>query len=140
VFLIKKILDKKTISVIKYSDQTIIATRCKVANSFFSRLQGLIGKKILQTGEGLWITRCKEIHMWWMKIPIDVIFLKKYRKLQHDRKYYEITSFHKNLKPWHLLPVRDSHASDTLELPVGSVERFELQKGTLLELQERVAP
>lgn len=136
MFLIKKLPYKKTVSVVKYSNQTIIATRCKLANSFFSRLQGLIGKKILQPGEGLWITRCKEIHMWWMKIPIDVLFLKKHRDSHQGRKHYEINSFYKNLKPWHLLPVRDSNASDTLELPSGSVERFQLQKGTILELVE----
>ncbi len=105
-----------------------IADQCVVAESFMDRLRGLIGKKLLRSGEGLLLSPCNDIHMWMMSIPIDVVFIKRQGQSKSGG-IYQVTSLKENLKPWRLLPVRDSLASDTLELPAGSVATSHIQVG-----------
>ena len=45
----------------------------EVAESFFERARGLIGRKDLPPGEGMLILRCNAIHTLFMKFPIDAI-------------------------------------------------------------------
>ena len=54
---------------------TVIAERAAVADTVTSRLRGLIGRAKLESGEGLVLTPCGRIHMFMMRIPLDVIFL-----------------------------------------------------------------
>ena len=49
----------------------------KVADTLFTRMKGLLGKKELLEGEALWIKPCFSVHTFFMKFPIDVIFLNK---------------------------------------------------------------
>lgn len=106
-----------------------VADQCLIAEKFFDRFKGLIGKKSMNSGEGLLLKPCNDIHMWFMSIPIDVVFLKKDRKQGHTSSYYRVTSVRENLKPWKFFPVGDLHASETLELPVGTIQRCELKVG-----------
>jgi len=109
-------------------NNTWIADQCDVAETFFSRLKGLIGRKMLRQGQGLLLSPCNDIHMLMMSISIDVIFVRK-EKLDDGREAYQVTSFRENLRPWGLLPVRDGRASCTLELPVGTIQRCEVRVG-----------
>ena len=54
-----------------------------IANSFFSRLKGLLGEKGLENGQGLVIKPCNSIHTFAMKFPIDVAFVNKDNKVIH---------------------------------------------------------
>ena len=65
------------VSMIRKSDQHPVASKLEVADRFLSRLTGLIGLARFEAGEGLLFPRCTSIHMWMMRIPIDVVFLKK---------------------------------------------------------------
>ncbi len=112
--------------LVRKTDQAMIAANAVVADLFFDRLKGLIGKKEFQAGEGMLFPKCNSIHMWMMSIPIDVLFLKK------RNTEWEILSAYKNLKPWKILPVGSFGADDTLELPVGTIERLDLKKGEVL--------
>jgi uncharacterized protein len=53
----------------------VVADHVYVANSFFTRLRGLLGKKQLNPGEGLLITKCSSVHCFFMKFTIDVAYL-----------------------------------------------------------------
>ena len=128
------------IRIVSLTHGDVVAERCEVAQSFFSRFMGLMGRKNLPLGEGLLLTPCHEIHMWWMRIPIDVVFLQKEISPNHgsgissDSEFYRVTSVIESLKPWRVLPVRDGNARDTLELPTGMIRRCELKAGTRLEV------
>ena len=61
-----------------------------IADTFYKRMKGLLGKSGLKTGEALWIKPCMSVHTFFMKFPIDVIFLNK--------KNHVIATI-KNLKP-----------------------------------------
>lgn len=109
-------------------NQKQIADTCVVANSFLSRFKGLMGKTGLSEGQGLLLDPCNDIHMWFMKIPLDVVFLIPVRSTGSS-SLLKVTSVREHLKPWRLLPVGDAKASLTLELPVGTIRRCEIEVG-----------
>jgi uncharacterized membrane protein (UPF0127 family) len=107
----------------KASGGEFLAERWQVAATFVERWTGLIGKSGLASGEGLFFPRCNSIHMWFMRFPIDVVFVDS---------QYRVTSVYRELRPWRVFPVIDFRASHALELPVGSVERAGVRKGDVL--------
>lgn len=55
----------------------VLASKVKVADNFTSRFKGLMGKKSLADGEGLLLINCPSIHCFFMKLPIDAVYLSK---------------------------------------------------------------
>ncbi len=53
------------------------------ANHFWSRLRGLLGKKILPLDQGLLIEPCNSVHSLGMKFSIAVIYLSKDNQILH---------------------------------------------------------
>lgn len=45
--------------------------------SFLARARGLLGRPALAPDEGLWLDPCNSIHMFGMRFPIDVVFLRR---------------------------------------------------------------
>ncbi len=79
------------------------------ADSFFSRLFGLIPRRSIGEDEGLWLEPCAMIHMCFMRFPIDAVFL--------DREL-RVLRVIRDLRPWRFSPwVRG--ARGVLELPSG---------------------
>jgi uncharacterized membrane protein (UPF0127 family) len=92
------------------------------------RLRGLIGKSGLAQGQGMLFPRCNSIHMWFMRFPIDVVFLK-IETSRDGKKTWRVSSVRESVRPWKLLPLTDWRASETLELPAGTVRSSALQAG-----------
>ncbi len=121
----------RVIKVVHVKNSQVLADKCVVAESFFNRLKGLLGTTSLKSGEGLLLRPCNDIHMWFMSIPIDVIFIR--RESTFDGcSFYRVTSCNKNLQPWRMMPLRDGFASETLELPVGTIDRCHVYEGDVL--------
>jgi uncharacterized membrane protein (UPF0127 family) len=59
------------------ADGSVACERCVVADSFFTRLRGLLGRRELSRDEGLLIRPGSSIHTWFMRFPIDVVFLDR---------------------------------------------------------------
>lgn len=95
----------------------------EIANNFYLKFKGLMGKKNIK--KGLYFPKCNSIHMFFMKEPIDVLYL--------NRKGI-IISMDKGLKPWTIGKIRFSGKS-LVELPQGTIEKFNIeqsQKVTIL--------
>ncbi len=120
----------RSIRLINLKDQRIISDKCLVADSFFLRLRGLIGKTRLDLGEGILFPNCTSIHMWFMSMPIDVVFLRVEHAKEGERKV--VTSVNANVRPWKILPLGDRRAHETLELPAGSIGRIGIASGDVL--------
>jgi uncharacterized protein len=60
--------------LINLTNNTILANQVRVADTFFSRLKGLLGSNGLPDGEALVIRPCNSVHTFGMRYPIDVIF------------------------------------------------------------------
>lgn len=87
-----------------------LAPRVELADGLRSRLVGLLGRSALGRGEGLWLVPCAQVHMFFMRFPIDVVFLDRERR---------VVSVVRELRPWRVSPwVRGAHSA--LELPAGS--------------------
>ena len=50
---------------------------CRVADTFWTRFMGLMGSPRLPHREGLLIRPCNSIHMFFMRFPIDAVFLDR---------------------------------------------------------------
>ena len=89
-----------------------IAARVQKADDASSRSKGLLGRSSMDVDEGMWIVPCPMIHTFFMKFPIDVVFLKQ------DQSVVRVIE---NLKPWRLSPWIFSSAS-VLELKGGVLQ------------------
>ena len=118
--------------ILRKNDQVIILADGEVADGYFSRLVGLIGKRKLAEGQGLLFPKCNSIHMWMMSMPIDVLFLKVNSSEEKVAREWTVVSLHRALQPWRILPVTCMSANDVLELPVGTIDRLKLKMGEVL--------
>ncbi|MFN0070249.1 MAG: DUF192 domain-containing protein, partial [Chloroflexota bacterium] len=87
-----------------------LANRLEHADSFLTRLRGLLGRDRLPPGEGLLISHCTSVHSIGMAFTIDVLHLDRHgcvKRVLH------------NMKPGRLGPWVPSGAS-VLELPAGA--------------------
>lgn len=61
--------------MIVLQNDNVLADRVSCADSFFSRLKGLMFRRELSAGEGLLLKNCSSIHTCFMRFTIDVIYL-----------------------------------------------------------------
>ena len=101
----------------------IVCDRCVVADSPVSRMKGLLGRSELRPGEGLLLRPASSIHTFFMRFPIDAVFLDcAFRVLQISDE----------LHPWRAASRRGAHA--VLELPAGHSARRGLEVGDSLQV------
>ena len=100
----------------------IACERCRVADRMLPRMRGLLGRRRLEGGEGLLLKPAPSVHTFFMRFPIDAVFLDR------DGSVLKVRS---NLRPWRVAGARGAHA--TLELPAGEAERTGIGRGDRLE-------
>ena len=110
---------------IEDADGRVVCDRCTVADRPLARLRGLLGRRELPAGEGLLLRPTPSIHTWFMRFPIDVVFL--------DRDWTVVRVVHA-LKPWRVAGARRAVAA--LELPAGTAAEARLEEGDVLVLEE----
>ena len=93
-----------------------------IADTFFTRLAGLMFRKKLPAATGLLLAPCNSVHMCFMRFAIDVIYLDK---------DYKILKIVRNLQPWIGLSMC-TKAYATLEMTAGEAERCGLEVGKKL--------
>lgn len=108
--------------VINTSRQALLAEDCGLADTFLSRMKGLLGRPVLRPGEGLIITRCQSIHMVFMRFSIDAVFVSK---------DHEVVGLVENIRPYAFSRIYWK-AAYVIELPAGAIAR------TRTELRDRV--
>lgn len=92
--------------------------RIGLADSFFLRLRGLLGRNFDEL-DALLITPCGSIHTLFMAYPIDVLFI--------DREGKTIKAV-KHLKPW--VPyISGRKACSVIELPSGKISEWNIETG-----------
>lgn len=110
--------------IINQSKNTILSENAILANKFFKRIKGLLGKKEFVKGEALVIRPCNSIHTFFMRFPIDVLFVGR------DNRVVAAISC---LKPFGLSKIYFK-ASFVVELPAGTISTTFTHKGDLLSL------
>jgi uncharacterized membrane protein (UPF0127 family) len=66
---------KDTLRVVNRTRGIVLVDKVRTADTFLSRLVGLLGTAAIADGEGLWIVPCRSVHTLGMRYPIDVAFL-----------------------------------------------------------------
>src|SRR5438876_3094952 len=112
----------KTVSL-KTVDGEVVCERCLVADSPWPRMRGLLGRRGLESGEGLLLRPAGSVHTFFMRFPIDVVFL--------DREF-EVVGVAPELRAWRTAGRRGAKAA--LELPAGEAARRGIKAGVRLEL------
>ncbi len=100
----------------------ILIQNLEVAETFWPRLVGLMGRENLPPDRGVFFPRCNAIHTCFMKFSIDCVFLNANGQV---KKIYH------RLSPWKWAgPVWG--ASAVVELEAGSAEKLKIQEGDQL--------
>lgn len=102
-------------------DGSVIAERCRLANTPRLRLVGLLGSRELEPGSGMLLRRTGSIHMFFMRYPIDAVFLDR-----EDRVLKVVP----RLKPWRVAAAL--RAKSVLEVGAGVCEERGLAVGDQL--------
>ena len=112
------------------SKDKVLATRAAEARSFASRFKGLMGQAELPIGHALHIVPCNSIHTFFMRIPIDAVFLDLGGK---------VVKVLPAMPPWRISSVYFS-AHSVLELPAGVAEASGTAVGDQLEFASGEIP
>lgn len=84
-----------------------------------------MGRRDLPAGHGLLIKPCSSIHMFFMRFPIDVVFL--------DRDNVVVKVVH-GIKPWRM--AMGGGGKNALELPAGTVAAADILHGDQLDFSD----
>ena len=105
--------------------RSMIGTGIRVADTFVSRLRGLLFTNSLGPGEGLWISPCTSIHSFGMRFVFDALFLgQDWRVVGLCERFRRnrISGVHWN-------------ARGVLELPAGTIERTGTEVGDEIQFE-----
>jgi uncharacterized membrane protein (UPF0127 family) len=92
---------------------TTIASEVHFATTGKDRTRGLLGRDLMPEGEALVFPRCRQVHTFGMRFPIDVLFVDK-----HGRVARAVQDMKPGrLSAWVL------RSSSTVELPAGTLEK-----------------
>jgi uncharacterized membrane protein (UPF0127 family) len=91
---------------------------------------GLMGRRVLPEGEGLWLPGTNGIHMMFMRFAIDAVFVGR-PEADGARR---VRSLHRRLPAWIGLVPLIMGANGVLELPVGTIDASGTQVGDRLEI------
>lgn len=114
------VLDGPRYAVIRDSSTLVHAVQ---ANSFATRLRGLLWRAPLKQDEALYLSPCRDVHSFFMRCSIDVVFL--------DGQQIVVKVV--RLAPARLAWCRS--AESVLELRSGALERLQIIVGQSLSLE-----
>jgi uncharacterized protein len=101
----------------------VLAEELEMPATFLGRGIGLMFRRSLEPGRGMWISPCNGIHMMFMRFPIDAVFLDGQERV---KKVY------RKLPQWWGVVWLEWGAHSVLELPPGSTSGIDLQRGDQL--------
>ena len=102
-----------------------LLSQARVAATFWLRLRGLLGVSALPKDEGLILVGEKSIHTFFMKFPIDVLYVDK---------NYKVIRADPNMMPYRLGPFV-SQSAYVVEMPVGTIANTVTKVGDQLNFE-----
>jgi len=116
----------RSVCVYNKTRETFVATDVTVADNYFRRLVGLLGKtkRWGKLGRGLWIIPSRGVHTIGMLFPIDLVFLSKDRTVVHVEEHF---------RPFRVSRI-SLKATSVLELPTHAIYRSQTKVGDTLEI------
>ena len=102
---------------------TELASSVELADHGAARNKGLLGRTHLPPGAGLWIVPCESVHTFFMRFPLDLVYIDRNKRVKKVRS---------NIGPWRLSACFSAHS--IIELPAGVVQRSETLPGDQLQI------
>ena len=102
--------------------QAELAHSVEVADHGAARRKGLLGRNELPAGEGLWIVPCESVHTFWMRFPIDLVYLDRHKRVKKVRS---------GVAPWRVSACLSAHS--VLEFASGTIQMTQTKPGDRLE-------
>jgi uncharacterized membrane protein (UPF0127 family) len=112
----------KFVQAVNETNGAVIADRVGVARGVWSRFWGLMGRRRLPEGHGLLLAPCGSVHTFFMRFPIDVLFL--------DREA-RVVKIVPSMRPWRM--ALGGGGRDALELNGGEASRQGINEGDRID-------
>jgi uncharacterized membrane protein (UPF0127 family) len=116
-------LNRSGYRILNRTRNTVIADQVEIADSFWARARGLIGRREIPNGFGFAIRPCNGIHTLFMSVAVDVGYV--------SRDGHIVRILH-GIKPWRPGPIVPKSAW-VIELPTGVVRATGTQVGDLID-------
>jgi uncharacterized membrane protein (UPF0127 family) len=113
----------RRVRVVNRTRDYVLADQAELANNMWTRFMGLMGRRELNPGSGLVLQPGGGIHMWFMRIPLDVIHVDK-----RDR----VTHVLRGIKPWRFGPLFVG-GKVAIELPAGAASQTQVGDMVVVE-------
>jgi uncharacterized membrane protein (UPF0127 family) len=108
---------------------TVLGEAIDIADTSAKRTTGLLKHTELRAGEGLWIVPCEGVHTFFMKFPLDLVYI--------DRKNV-VRKVVRDVRPWRVSLCLTAHS--VVELPVGAIEGSGTGRGDELAFETMPDP
>ncbi len=115
------------VTITHASTGQVLFAKGSIADGFFDRLRGLLGRTALPADQALLLTDCASIHMFFMLFAIDAVFLDK---------DYVITDIDHELQPYQISFSRSAQTRHCLEIAAGQAKLLGLKSGDQLMVKE----
>jgi uncharacterized membrane protein (UPF0127 family) len=112
--------------LINQTKKTVLSENVSIASTFWQRIKGLLGKRFLLPGQSIVLDPCNSVHTFFMRFPIDVLFL--------DKDYKVLKAIPK-LEPNRITRIY-WYSNRVVELPAGRLNFTSTQAGDQLQLLE----
>lgn len=102
----------------------MLSRRVLVADTFWGRFLGLMGRKQMPPDEALLLLDCSSVHTFFMRFPIDIAYLDRGMR---------VLAVYPDVKPWRVVP-QVEFGAHTLELPAGTLTSAQTAVGHRLAI------
>jgi uncharacterized membrane protein (UPF0127 family) len=111
------------VKVVNVTRQTTLGDCVEVADTARLRNKGLLGRKGLEPGGGLWIVPSGAVHTFFMRFPIDLVYLDRKKRVRKARS---------RVPAWRISGAFWAHS--VVELPAGAIHQSQTVKGDRIEI------
>jgi len=114
------------VAIVNMRRSATLARHEDVADSFWSRGKGLIGRRRALEDYGLVIRPCNAIHTYFLSYPIDVLYLDRQSR---------VLRILPALQPWRIGPIV-WRSKTVVELPAGTAAQTGTMIGDVIEYRD----
>ena len=113
--------------IVNTSKNRPLAEEAEFATSVWSRFRGLMLRdpEDFCVGQALVIDPCTSIHMFFMRFPIDVLYVSKTN---------EVLRTQPGIRPWRIGPLHTKGARFVIELPEGTISQTGTETGDTIAI------
>ena len=117
--------NERCVFVYNKTKETFLAFRVKVADSFLSRLVGLLGKRVLKPDGGVWIVPANAVHTIGMLFTFDLVLIDK---------DFKVVGLRELVRPFRITRP-NFRAESVIELPAHAIFKSRTEVGDQLMIE-----